>query len=96
MIEGNLLTENDVKIEFEDIMNYTKDLIIQNYANYGIPAPEDKELQESAMRVLQNQDEFRRVSDKVKQAKLVTLFKEKLKLDEQEVSIEEFKEIASK
>ncbi|MFN5844507.1 MAG: trigger factor, partial [Flavobacteriia bacterium] len=67
-----------------------------NYAQYGIPAPEDKELTASAVQVLGNKEEAGRIYDMLAEQKLTNYFKSTVKLNEKEVSYDEFVEIASK
>ncbi len=64
---------------------YTKGLLANNYAQYGMPAPEDAELTQSAMQVLQNREEANRVYDMLAERKLTQYFKETVKLKDKEV-----------
>ena len=68
---------------------------MNNYAQYGMPAPGDEELTASAMQVLQNKDEANRVYDMLAERKLMAYFKETVKLNEKEVSYDKFVEMAS-
>jgi trigger factor len=70
--------------------------LISNFAQYGIPAPEEKELLASAMQVLQNREEANRVYDMLAEQKLTQYFKSTVKLNEKEVSYDKFVEMASK
>ena len=96
LIQGNIFKTNDIKLENEEVVNYTKGLLVSNYAQYGMPAPEDKELTASAMEVLKNQEEANRVYDMLAEQKLTAFFKESVKLNEKEVSYDEFVELAGK
>ena len=70
--------------------------MISNFAQYGIPAPEEKELLASAMQVLQNREEANRVYDMLAEQKLTQYFKTTVKLNEKEVSYDKFVEMAAK
>lgn len=96
LIQGNIFKANDIKLENDEVMNYTKGLLVSNYAQYGMPAPEDEELTASAMRILQNREEANRVYDMLAEQKLTQYFKNTVKLNEKEVSYDEFVEMASK
>ena len=78
------------------MLAFTKGLIASNYAQYGIPAPDDKELTASAMQVLSNREEANRIYDMLTENKLVQFFKSTVKLNEKEVSYDNFIELASK
>ena len=95
LIQGNIFKSNNLQIQNEEIIGFTKQLLVNNYAQYGIPAPEDKELTESAMGVLKNKEEAERVQEMLIEQKLNNFFKSTVKLKEKEVSYDEFIEIAS-
>lgn len=96
LIQGEIFKSNDIKLENQEVIDFTKGLLVSNYAQYGMPAPDDAELTESANRVLQNREEANRVYDMLAERKLTAFFKETVKLNEKEVSYDEFVEIASK
>ena len=96
LIQGAIFKANDIKLENEEVIDFTKGLLVSNFAQYGMPAPADEELTQSAMQVLQNQEEANRVYDMLAERKLTTYFKETVKLNEKEVSYDEFAELASK
>ncbi len=95
LIQGNIFKANEIKLEQQEAVEFTKGLLVNNYAQYGIPAPEDKELTANAMQVLQNRDEANRVYDMLAEAKLTNYFKQTVKLNEKEISYDEFIEMAS-
>lgn len=96
LIQGHIFKTNEIKLENEEVIAFTKGLLVNNYAQYGMPAPEDAELTKSAMQVLQNQEEANRVYDMLAEQKLTVYFKETVKLSEKEVSYDQFNEMVSK
>lgn len=95
LIQGVIFKENDIKLENQEAIDFTKGLIVNNYAQYGMPAPEDKELSASAMQILSNREEANRIYDMLAEQKLTNFFKDTVKLNEKEVSYDEFVELAS-
>ena len=95
LIQNKIFKDNELKIESEEIINFTKGLLVNQYAQYGLPAPEEKELTESARKVLENQDEANRIYEMMTGEKLLKFFKETVKLTEKEISYDEFVKIAS-
>ena len=95
LIQGSIFKNNDIKLENEEVIEYTKGLIVNNYAQYGMPAPEDKELTQSAMQILGNREEANKIYDMLAEQKLTTYFKETVKLNEKEISYDEFVEMAN-
>ncbi|MCH2213849.1 MAG: trigger factor [Flavobacteriales bacterium] len=94
LIFNELVSKEAIKVEQEDVVAKTKELLIGNYAQYGMPAPEDKELEESAKRVLGNQDEARKIYDMLYDEKLITYVKETATIKDKEVSFDKFVELA--
>ncbi|TXI86663.1 MAG: trigger factor [Crocinitomicaceae bacterium] len=96
LIQGHIFKSNDIKVDQAEALEYTKSLLVNQYAQYGIPAPEDKELTTSAIQVLTNKEESARVYDMLAETKLTEFFKKTVKLTDKMVSYDEFVEIASK
>lgn len=95
LIFNDLVSQDAIKVTQEEVIGKTKELLIGNYAQYGMPAPEDKELEESARRVLESQDEARKLYDMLYDEKLITYVKENAKVKDKEVSFDKFVELAS-
>ncbi|WP_282069354.1 trigger factor [Olleya namhaensis] len=90
LIEGKLMADNDLKVDFEDVKTNAKDMIKMQMAQFGQLNPSDKELDDIAARVLGNQDEVRRISEQVVSQKLLNLYKEKANIKAKEMSYEAF------
>ena len=90
LIEGKVMMDNDVKVDFQELKDYAIGFIRQQMAQFGQMNPEDKELEDIAMRVLQNQDEAKRLQTQLISNKLLDLYKEKISFDEKEVTYEDF------
>ena len=78
LIENKIIKDNDLEVKNEDVIAHTKELIVQNFAQYGQPAPEDKKLDEIAAQVLTNEEERKKVYNQLYDAKTLDLYKEKL------------------
>jgi trigger factor len=90
LIEGKLMKDNDLKVDFEDVKENAKGMIKMQMAQFGQTNPSDKELDDIASRVLSNQDEVRKISEQVVSQKLLNLYKEKTKVKTKELSYEDF------
>ncbi|MFA7273328.1 MAG: trigger factor [Crocinitomicaceae bacterium] len=95
LIQTDIFKSNDIKLDNAEVIEFTKMLLIQNYAQYGMPAPDDKELTDAALGVLKNKDEANRVFDMMAEQKLTNFFKNTVKLKEKEVSYDEFVKLAN-
>ena len=95
LIENKIIKDNDLEVKNEDVVAHTRELIVQNFAQYGQPAPEDKKLDEIAAQVLTNEEERKKVYNQLYDAKTLMLYKEKFKLTEKTVTYDEFVKLAS-
>ena len=90
LIEGKLITDNNIQVTMDDIRNHSRDMIKAQMAQFGQMNPSDKELDDIAARILSNQEEARRISEQLISQKLLTLYKEKANLKVKKLSYENF------
>lgn len=96
LIFNDLIKQNAIKVDQEEIIERTKGMLKAQYAQYGLPAPEDQELNQSALKVLSNQDESRKIYDMIYDEKLMEYIKSTATIKEKEVDYDKFVELASK
>lgn len=96
LIQTKIFKDNSIQLNNEEVLTYTKSLLIGNYAQYGIPAPDDTELTETAQRLLKNKEQANGIYDRLAEQKLTEFFKNTVKLNTKSISYDEFVEIASK
>jgi trigger factor len=90
LIEGKLMADNKLHVNYEDLKDYTRGFVKAQMAQFGDNKIEDAELDGIVTRVLSNQEEVKRLSDQLKNEKLLTFFKENIKLKSKEVTYEQF------
>ena len=90
LIEGALIKENDLQIQFEELQNFAKEMIKKQMEQYGQLNPSDKELDEIAARIFSNQEETKRLSDQLMSQKLLDFYKENANLKVKKVNYETF------
>jgi len=90
LIEGKLINENNLQVKFEDLKSFTTDRIKEQMAQFGQMDPAEKELDDIASRVLSNEEEVKRLSEQLLNEKLLTFYKANIKLEEKEVTYEDF------
>ncbi|MBM3418749.1 MAG: trigger factor [Bacteroidetes bacterium] len=94
LIQTKIFKDNNIQLSKEEVIAYTKELLVGNYAQYGIPAPEDAELNETALRLLKNKEQSNSIYDKLAEQKLTQYFKSTVSLKSKELSYEDFLELA--
>ncbi len=96
LIEGKLLKENDIQIQFEDLKAHTTEMVKAQMAQFGQTNPSDEELEGIVARVLSNQDEARKLGEQLVSQKLLAFYKDNVNLKVKELNYEEFiKEVYS-
>ncbi|WP_306353799.1 trigger factor [Flavobacterium sp. '19STA2R22 D10 B1'] len=90
LIEGKIITENNLQITFDDLKAYTSEVIKKQMAQFGQMNPTDADVENIVARVLSNQEEVKRLSEQVMSEKMVSLFKEKVKVKTKEVTYQNF------
>ncbi|MCM4169497.1 Trigger factor [Arenibacter antarcticus] len=90
LIEGKIIQDNEIQIQFDELKEFAKGFIKQQMAQFGQLDPKEEELDSIAARVLSNQDEVKRLSEQLMSQKLLSLYKEKANLKTKEVTYEDF------
>ena len=90
LIEGKIMRDNDIKIDYAELVEYAKGFIRSQMAQFGNMNPEEKELNDIAGRVLQNQDEAQKLQAQLISQKLLAFYKENMSFDTKELSYEDF------
>lgn len=95
LIQTRIFKDNNIQLTNQEVMDFTKSLLVGNYAQYGLPAPDDQELTETAARLLQNKDQVNGIYDRLAEQKLTDFFKTAVNLVKKEVKYDDFIKLAS-
>tara|TARA_Y100001978_G_scaffold201650_1_gene220524 strand:+ start:916 stop:2313 length:1398 start_codon:yes stop_codon:yes gene_type:complete len=90
LIENNIIKEQKIKVEGEELMNHTMELIGSQYAQYNMMIPAEDELKKAAENVLANKDEARKINDMLYDKKVMDFLKSTLKITDKFISHEDF------
>ena len=90
LIEGKIMKDNDIKLDYAELVDYAKGFIRTQMAQFGNMNPEEKELDDIAARILGNQDEAKRLQEQLISHKLLTFYKENITFKTKEVTYEGF------
>ncbi|MFN3341562.1 MAG: trigger factor [Flavobacteriales bacterium] len=94
LIENKIIKDNEIKVGHEEAVDYTKGYLVSQYNRYGLPAPEEDQLNQSAMRILSNKEEAKRVYDELYSRKVLAFLKDAMNLAVTEHVYDEFMKIA--
>lgn len=90
LIEKTLFDKHNLVIDQIELVNFTKQLLRTNYANYGVLEVDEEEVTQSAMKFLQDKKQTDAIISRLAEDKLIKLFKSEATLKEKVVSYDEF------
>ena len=90
LIEGKIITDNNLQITFDEIKDYTSGLIKDQMAQFGQLEPSEDDVTNIVSRVLSNQEEVKRIYEQLMNDKMMKLFAEKVSGSEKEVTYKDF------
>lgn len=90
LIEGKLRAENKLQVTFEELKDFSKNMIKSQMAQFGQLNPSEEELDSIAARILSNKEEIERLTEQLNTEKMLQFFKENANLKVKEVTYDEF------
>lgn len=93
IIEGKLMNDNDIKIDYADVLSQAEQLVRNQLAIYGIHHLPDEEIQKYAVETLKDANQLQQISQEVAMAKLKDVILEKATKKEEKISHDEFLEV---
>jgi trigger factor len=90
LIENKIIKDNNITVSNEEVVEHTKELILEQFGRMGQGPMNDEELNQTAQRVLNNEEESKKLFEKLYGQKVMDLFKTKFTLENKEVAYEEF------
>lgn len=95
LIESKLTKSHEVQVTQEEVIEFAKNAIRNQYAQYGIPDMDDSVIENSARELLKNEEQVRNIYDNLYGERLLGVLKETAKLKNKEVSFDEFVKLAT-
>jgi trigger factor len=90
LIEGKLMADNNLRVSFDELKDYAKNMVRAQMAQFGQNNPAEEELEGIVARILSNEEEVKRMSEQLNTSKMLQFFKENVKLKTKEVSYDTF------
>lgn len=92
IIEGKLMNDNDIKVEYQDVLAQAELAVRNQLAMYGLHHLGDEEIQKYAVEMLKNEEQVKQISAEVAMNKLKDIILEKATKKETVISHDEFLE----
>lgn len=98
LISNELATENEIKAEHEDVIEKTKEMVREQFAASGLGSQMEDSMDMFVDNYLKGEEgqNYMNMLTSVQNDKVLDLVKEKLKLKDKEISIDQFKELLEK
>ncbi len=90
LIEGKLIENHNLQVTFDQMKDYSKQMIKAQMAQFGQMNPTDEELDSIASRILSNKDEIKRLSEQLMSQKLLDLYKKEVNSKVKEITYDDF------
>ncbi len=90
LIEGKIRAAHNLQVTFDELKDYSKNMIRAQMAQFGNTNPSDEELDGISARIMANEDEVKRMSEQLNTSKILDFYKENAKLKTKEVTYEKF------
>ncbi|MBK9422339.1 MAG: hypothetical protein IPN44_15010 [Flavobacteriales bacterium] len=94
LVEDRIVEKYGLEAKGEELNEFAKRAVADQFSQYGIPVPEGDHLQEMAGRMLADRDQIKKVRDAIVDQKLTAHFKAMLEPKEKKMSLEEFVNLA--
>jgi len=96
LVLDQIVNKLGVKVEKEDLLEFAKGLATRQFAQYGMTNMDDETVTKYAENILADKNYIGRIQEQVGEVKTFGVLKEAVALKEETVSLDQFKEIASK
>jgi len=90
LIKERIVKDNDLKINEEDVRALAKEMAAAQFRQYGLNNVSDEHLENYAEHMLKNEEERRKLVSRKQEDVIVAAIKDKVTLDNQEISYEAF------
>ncbi|MEO6347952.1 MAG: trigger factor [Aquaticitalea sp.] len=90
LIEGKLIEDHKLQVTFDNLKDFSKQMIKVQMAQFGQMDPTEEELDSIASRILSNKEEVKRLSEQLMSQKLLELYKKEVNVKVKEMTYDNF------
>jgi len=96
LIRNSIIKGNDLKIEEADVIEYAKKSARMQFMQYGLNNVPDEHLENYAREMVQKEDQRRQMAEGAINDKVMAFIKEAVKIEEKDISREDFNKLFEK
>lgn len=94
LLEDRIVEKYGLEAKGEELNEFAKRYVADQFVQYGVPAPEDDRLQEMAGRMLGEQEQIKKIRNTIVDQKLTAHFKAMLSPKEKKMAFDDFVNLA--
>jgi trigger factor len=93
LIKNKIARDNEVKITEEELVTEAANITRYQFQSYGLYYATDEQIEKYAKETLKREEDAKRIADKVLEDKVLAIVKDKVTIEEKEISTEEFNKL---
>jgi trigger factor len=93
LIRNKVARDNEVKISEEELQKEAENITRYQFQQYGLFYATDEQIANYAKETLKREEDAKRIADKILEEKVIILMKELVKLENKDVTVEEFNKL---
>jgi trigger factor len=93
LIRNKVARDNDMKITEEELQKEAETITRFQFQQYGLFYATDEQIANYARETLKREEDAKRIADKILEEKVIAIMKEIVKIDDKEVTVDEFNKL---
>lgn len=93
LIRNKVARDNEVKISEEELQQEAENITRYQFQQYGLFYATDEQIANYAKETLKREEDAKRIADKILEEKVIILMKELVKLENKDITVEEFNKL---
>lgn len=93
LIKNRIAKDNEIKIIEEELLNEAENITRYQFNQYGLYYATDEQITNYAKETLKREDDAKRIADKILEEKVLELLREMVKIENKEISVEDFNKL---
>jgi trigger factor len=93
LIRNKVARDNDVKISEEELQKEAENITRHQFQQYGLFYATEEQIANYAKETLKREEDAKRIADKILEEKVIILMKDLVKLENKDITVEEFNKL---
>jgi trigger factor len=93
LVRDKIVKDQEIKVEAEEIKAQAREAALMQFQQYGIMDVPEENLDSYAAEMLKNEDELRKMHDRLAEEKVIAYLKDTIKVDNKQITLEKFKKL---